>query len=66
VIAAVIPGRRAAASPESVSAGKKEWIPGSRASLAPRNDNGQAYGFHPGTWISSATCALLSGAAMNR
>src|SRR6267378_8586805 len=34
----VIPGRREAASPESITTGRGLWIPGSPPSVAPRND----------------------------
>ena len=34
----VIPGRREAASPESITTGRGVWIPGSPPSVAPRND----------------------------
>src|SRR5712671_1248525 len=43
----VIPGRREAASPESIATGRGLWIPGSLASLGPRNDGNKcvAVGF---------------------
>src|SRR5215831_1632797 len=34
----VIPGRRRAASPESIATDRGLWIPGSLAALGPRND----------------------------
>jgi hypothetical protein len=34
----VIPGRREAASPESITTGRGLWIPGSPPAVAPRND----------------------------
>src|SRR5262249_53772040 len=38
IICGVIPGRREAASPESITTGRGLWIPGSPPSVAPRND----------------------------
>src|SRR5215468_2695706 len=37
----VIPGRREAASPESITTGRGLWIPGSPPSVAPRNDQAE-------------------------
>ena len=37
----VIPGRREAASPESITTGRGLWIPGSPPSVAPWNDQAE-------------------------
>ncbi len=39
----VIPGRREAASPESITTGRGLWIPGSPPSVAPRNDQPEGH-----------------------
>jgi len=38
IMCRVIPGRREAASPESITIGRGLWIPGSPPSVAPRNE----------------------------
>src|SRR6266566_5274724 len=43
IICCVIPGRREAASPESITTDRGLWIPGSPPSVAPRNDRGRIF-----------------------